>query len=182
MGLFLTLASWCGGKLSAIWRILSRLTLWQAVSLALACLSLWLYVGKAHETHRADKAEAQVAKHIAAEKAAAAEAKRREANANQITSQLRRENNEANRRIAADADALRMHGPGQARCIARVPQRPASPATPLQPSAPPGTEVPSGDWIAVPFDFFANVLEDHDKLLSYSGKDQEWHRQQEANR
>jgi hypothetical protein len=95
------------------------------------------------------------------------EAEVRAANISTLTRKL---NDEENRRIAADADGLRVRGPGAATAAGCRPvDRPALPAAGGQPGAQPGpgahaaAAVPAGDGLAVvPWDWLVDVVEQAD--------------------
>jgi len=88
-----------------------------------------------------------------------------EARINGISANLRSRNSETNRRIAGDADALRVRGPGKAACL-----NPATPAAsghlpPGRAADAPVAEVPDGervDLIALPFADAIAFAEQHD--------------------
>lgn len=122
----------------------------RAVWIALAVtLVLWLgtrwYHGQIKDAERrgADQAYAAIAK-----KARALEAK-----ANVIADKIRSKSDETARAIAADADVIRVSGPGKARCSAVPAPARGHEATSGQ-SSPAVDQVPDGrgiDLIALPF-------------------------------
>lgn len=71
-----------------------------------------------------------------------------------------------NDRIAADADAIRLRGPGKATC----PRDASAPAAPVRrdetapAGADAGSEVPSGDRAAVSWTWLVGVIQEHDQM------------------
>lgn len=81
-----------------------------------------------------------------------------EGRAERLAAQLRKKNDETARAIAADADVIRVSGPGKARCPV-VPAGPGGPGATSRPADAPGSEVPPGDRAAVPWSWLVNRAE-----------------------
>jgi hypothetical protein len=108
--------------------------------------------------------DAETAKNKAAEKQTA-----------QISKQLRDRTDEENRRIAGDADTLRLRGPGKAVCPA-FPSGPSNGEGPTKPDVA-GPALPPDDRAAVPWGWLVQRSEEHDQLLNEVRAWRDWHEQ-----
>lgn len=102
-------------KMSPIGAFLKRIPRWVWIVLAVIAL---VVAGRVYHNHKAGAAITAAEKRGEARAYAAVEkrALALTAKANAISANLRSKNNETVRRIAADADALRVRGPGKASC------------------------------------------------------------------
>jgi len=82
-------------------------------------------------------------------------------------------NDEKQAAIAADADGLRVSGPGKARCPA-IPASPGNGTRPAKPDAP-GPALPPGDRAAVPWPWLVQRGQEHDQLLAEVQAWRTWH-------
>ena len=165
--------------MSAIGQFLSRLSLWQFVSLGLAGLCLLFYATGQGEKRGRIKAEARVVKLSDEARRANAAKDRIERESVVISKQLREQHNEADRLTRSLADALRLSGPGQARTCA--PSVPARPGGPVKAGAVPdvaGPDLPPADFAAVPWSWLTNRAEQHDILRTEVLTWREWYRLQ----
>jgi hypothetical protein len=88
---------------------------------------------------------------------------------NEITAKIRSENDETNRHIAADADDLRLRGPGKAVCPyppAAAPVRSGPSAGPADAAVAPVLNPGGPVLVAVSFNDLILFAEQHDKLLA----------------
>jgi len=97
----------------------------------------------------------------------------------QISKQLRDRTDEENRRIAGDADTLRLRGPGKAVCPA-LPSSPggheqAAPSADAPLAQLPDTRGPQ--LIALPFDDTIRFGKSYDELLNENKAWRDWHDQ-----
>jgi hypothetical protein len=93
---------------------------------------------------------------------------------NRISKQLKDKNNEDNRRIAGDAESLRVRGPGAALCR----PAPAAPSGRIAVTAKPdaaGPALPPADSAAVPWPWLIQRSEEHDQLLAEVEAWRTWH-------
>jgi hypothetical protein len=105
------------------------------------------------------------------------DARKAQAAGKQISKDIRGKTDEENRRIAGDADAVRVSGPGKAVC------RPAPAAPSGHEQATPKADapvdpVPDGEGqqlIGVPFSGAANGAQEHDELLNRVKAWEEWY-------
>jgi hypothetical protein len=112
--------------------------------------------------------DAETEKNKAAEKQAA-----------QISMQLRDRTNEENRRIAGDADTLRLRGPGKAVCPA-LPSSPGGHQQAAPSSDAPVAQLPNtrgAELIALPFDDTIGFGKSYDELLNENKAWRDWHDQ-----
>lgn len=109
-------------------------------------------------------------------------AKQLAAKAEALSARLRSRNDETNRRIAGDADALRVRGAGKAACL-----NPATPSTGRRVEAvaegsPAVDQVPDGEGqqlIGLPFPGAVALAENHDLCIAEAKSWRELHRQLE---
>lgn len=103
--------------------------------------------------------------------------------AEEISAKARSLNNETNRRIASDADAVRVSGPGKAACL-----NPSTPGagryvTPIGKPDAARPQVPTGDrealLAAVPWPWLVDRAEEHDLCLAEAATWRSWHKQLE---
>jgi hypothetical protein len=149
------------------------------VWLALAGILLAVGLVVLHERH----AKAEIA--AAEKRGAAAEGARIAAQVNRLTDRingvaqkLREKGREDDRRIAADADDLRVRGPGHAACSAVVsaPRAPGGAAAAGEAGAA-VAPVPDGggaELIALPFAGAVQLVEDHDQCLADRSRWERW--------
>jgi hypothetical protein len=96
---------------------------------------------------------------------------------NRISKQLKDKNNEDNRRIAGDANSLRVSGPGAAICR----PAPAAPSGHIAVTAKPDAAGPTlppadgADLSAVPWPWLVQRSEEHDQLLAEVQAWRTWH-------
>lgn len=140
---------------------LSHRSFWQIVALALsAILVLQHFALKAEQRHSA-KVERQLGKATAELTRVDREAREAEARGKQLARQIKDRTDEENRRIAGDADAVRVRGPGKAVC------RPAPAAASGHQEAgrngdAAGPQVPSDNRAAVPWGWLTDRAEQAD--------------------
>jgi hypothetical protein len=91
----------------------------------------------------------------------------------QISSDLRKATDETQAANAATAHALRMSGPGKARCPS-VPRSAGNGAPVAKPDAA-GPPLPPADLAAVPWDWLSDRAEEHDQLLAEVQAWRTWH-------
>jgi hypothetical protein len=155
---------------------LGKLNLWQ-----LGCIALALFAGVqtlrlAAETRHSHKVEAQAQKLSQELLQIRDNARKAEADGNRISKQLKDKNNEDNRRIAGDAESLRVSGPGKAVCR----PAPAAPSGHIAVTAKPdaaGPALPPDDSAAVPWPWLVQRSEEHDQLLAEVEAWRTWHEQ-----
>jgi hypothetical protein len=165
--------------LEAIWSALQRLsskiglTGWLCIACALA--GLWLVHDRNHwkaadardhatAVNYRRQLDAETEKNKAAEKQTA-----------QISKQLKDRTDEENRRIAGDADTLRLRGPGKAVCPA-LPSSPSNGEGPAKPDVA-GPSLPPDDRAAVPWGWLTDRAQEHDELLNENKAWRDWHDQ-----
>jgi hypothetical protein len=151
---------------------------WLGIGIALAALVGVLWHGHAVRKHYAEAYAAGVAHESARIEA---KAKKLAADAAAISAKARSLNNETNRRIARDADALRVRGPGRAACL-----NPATPgASRRQPAIGQADaarpEVPPRDGeallAAVPWPWLVDRAEQCDMNRAEAETWRNWHKQ-----
>lgn len=94
-----------------------------------------------------------------------------------IATEMRKRNDEENRAIARAADALRLRGPGAARCAgpALLPASPGGHGTAPAGADAAGPGMPPEDRAAVPWGWLVSRSEEHDMLLAEARGWREWH-------
>jgi len=154
-----------------------------AVALVLAGLCIHEWGEQRHWHKQSDRyeklynADEADAKRIAAQ--AIALKQQIDALSSSISAALKEKHDAEDSRIGADADAVRVRGPGKAVCASHA-QLPAG-ASGHEQAAPAATnagpQVPAGDWAAVPWSWLVTVIEEHDQLLNddktWSANDQQ---------
>lgn len=156
---------------------LSKLSLWQILLIA-ALLIAGVQTLRLHAEQRtAGKLQTQVSKLAQELNTISAQASKAEADGKAIAKRLQEKNDEDNRRIAGDANSLRVSGPGKAVCRpapaaagGHVPTAPAAdaPVAPLPDAG--GVEL-----IALPFDDTTRFGESYDQLLAEVQAWRTWH-------
>jgi hypothetical protein len=166
--------------LEAIWSALQRLASkiglggWLCIVCALA--ALWLVHDRNHwkaadardhatAVNYRRQLDAETAKNKVAEKQTA-----------QISKQLKDRTDEENRRIAGDADTLRLRGPGKAVC----PPVSTAPSEHQQAAPKPdvtGPSLPPDERAAVPWNWLVQRAQEHDELLNEVQAWRDWHDQ-----
>lgn len=106
------------------------------------------------------------------------EALRRQVNQRnaELAAALRSKSDEENRRIAADADNLRLRGAGKAACVARLPAAAGGHDEAGRPADAAGPEMPAGEWAAVPWGWLVGRAETHDLYRNEALSWREWHK------
>jgi hypothetical protein len=140
---------------------LSHRSFWQLSSLALCAALVVQHIALRSEQRHASKVEAQLSKATAELKRIDGEARAAKERGDKLAKELRDRTDEENRRIAGDADALRVSGPGKAVC------RPAPTAASGHEEGrgngdAPGPQVPSDDRAAVPWPWLVARAEQAD--------------------
>lgn len=169
-----------GGALSSAWagirsffRSLNSQG-WMGLIGCAALSILWVHTaGEARHWHKQSdryeklyNADEASAKRIAQQ--AVALKQKIDALARNISVTLKEQHDAESSRISADADAVRLRGPGKAAC----PGHPGLPTVPggheqaASSATNAGPQVPPGDWAAVPWDWLVQVVEEHDQLLN----------------
>lgn len=170
-------------KLSPVGALLKRIP--RAAWIALAVIAILLVGSCVHKRKVKAFGEERYAAGVNAEGeriAAKAEALKRKADAlsRKISNALKEKNDEENRAIASNADALRLSGAGKAACprSAGVPSAPgrSEPANGRSDVA--GPEMPSGDFAAVPWGWLVDSAERCDLNRAEVLTWREWHKQQ----
>lgn len=150
---------------------------WTLLALLIAAAGLWWHRHAAHkaiaaaEKRGADAAYANVAKQ-ASELASKADTLNRS-----LSAKIRSRTDEETRRIAADADALRLRGPGAARCaaVASLPRSASGHVEAAANADAAGPALPPDDFAAVPWGWLVNRSEEHDALLAEVKGWRSWH-------
>jgi hypothetical protein len=136
--------------LGKLWQWLCHRSFWQLVSMALAAACLLLLYQRNDARHD-----------LAAYKSNAVKIQQKLDAANRkIADEIRKRTDEENRRIAADADGLRLSGPGRARACAPAAPGGRQPASGKPDAA--GPEMPSDDSAAVPWNWLVQRAETND--------------------
>jgi hypothetical protein len=159
MSAFLIAAKlFAGNALSAVWRFLKGASAWQLIAMGLAVFALVQHFQLAGERRHSAKLERQITQ--IADDARATKAKLDAAN-RQIAADIREKNDEENRRIAGDADTLRVSGPGRSR-VACAPAAAGGhqPANGKPDVA--GPQMPATDSAAVPWPWLVQRAEQAD--------------------
>lgn len=169
-------------KLSPVGALLKRVP--RGVWIALAVVAILLVGSCVHKRKVKAFGEERYAAGVKAEgDRIAAKAAKIAKEAAEISAKARSLNNETNRRIARDADVIRVSGPGKASCL--------NPATPgasryVPPAGKPnaaGPQVPSGDGeallAAVPWPWLVDRAEQCDLNRAEAETWRAWHRQLE---
>ena len=154
----------------AVWGWLSSLTLWQLVSLGLAIILIIQHFQILDARHDRDAWRKQYTELKAQIDKADAEARKSAATIAKLSKELKDRTDEDNRRIAGDANSLRVSGPGKAAC------RPAPAASGndkggSKPDAS-GPPLPPDERAAVPWGWLTDRAEEHDQLRAEA---QAWH-------
>jgi hypothetical protein len=141
---------------------------WRPLLIGLAILGAFLW--HQHAAHKAiadayAKGKADEASHIT--KRALAIKEHADAVTGRISSALRSQNDEENRRIASDADAVRLRGPGKAACASdpRISAAASGSQQARGPARTPLARVPYPEWeqlIGMPFAPTVAYAEQHD--------------------
>jgi hypothetical protein len=140
------------------------------VALILTILSIHEWSEQRHWHKQSDRYEALYNAELAHEQKIAKQAvdlkTRIDALSSSITTEVKDEHDAEDRRIASDADTVRLRGPGKAACTgdsstAAAAVRPGSSA-----SANAGPQMSPGDRATVPWDWLVTVVEEHDQLLN----------------
>jgi hypothetical protein len=161
--------------LSTIVDTLGKLNIWQLGCLALAALALVQHFIIADARHDRDSYKAQRDYYRAEIDKADKAARDAQAVIAKLTQDIRNRTDEENRRIAGDADALRVSGPGKAAC------RPAPAASgEHEPGRgngnAPGPQVPPDDSAAVSWGWLTDRAEEHDLNRAEVLAWREWYR------
>jgi hypothetical protein len=162
------------GKAALSW--LSHASLWQLVSLGLAALFIvqhFQFVSARHSAAKWEKVSAQYKVQLDTETEKNKAAEKQTA---QISKQLKDRTDEENRRIAGDADTLRLRGPGKAVCppVSGAPgeHQQATPDTNVA-----GPSLPTDERAAVPWNWLVQRAQEHDELLNENKAWRDWHDQ-----
>ena len=153
---------------------LGKLNIYQLGCIALAlCLGVQTIRLHAEQRH-AGKVETQLSKAVAELNKISTATQKAKADAASISKQLKDKNDEDNRRIAGDANSLRVSGPGKALCRAAPTAPGGREQAPAKPDAP-RSALPSTDSAAVPWDWLTGRAEEHDRLLAEVEAWRAWH-------
>lgn len=169
-----------GGALSSVWAAIKSffgaLNSQGWAGLIGCCVFAWVSVhqwGEARHWHKQSNqyqklynADEAAAKRIAQQ--AVALKQQIDALARNISHTLKEHHDAESSRIHADADALRLRGPGKATCASHPGLSPGPGGHDQAASSAPdaGSPVPSGDWAVVPWSWLVTVIEEHDQLLN----------------
>jgi len=169
--------------LGAIWSALQRLCGkiglmgWLCIACALA--GLWLVHDRNHWKAADERDHATAVNYRRQLDAETEKNKTAEKQTAQISKQLRDRTDEENRRIAGDADALRLRGPGKAVCPA-LPSSPGGHQQAAPSSDAPVAQLPNtrgAELIALPFDDTIGFGKSYDELLNENKAWRDWHDQ-----
>ena len=157
------------------------------IGLVAALLLGWKWLGAAGEARhwhkQSDRYEALYNGEVANEAKIAKQAvdlkTRIDALTSSITKTVRDMHDAEDRRIASDADAIRLRGPGKATCPSSAGASSAAVRHDAATGADAGPQVSSGDWAAVPWNWLVQVVEEHDQLLNKVKAAEEQHTQLE---
>lgn len=166
-------------KLSPVGRFLKAVPwqVWAAIGLAVA---LWL--GVQWHQHEAGQA-LEAAEKRGEDRAYAnveAKAKALEEKARELAQQIRSRTDETNRRIAGDADDLRLRGPGRAACPVAPPAGAGGRDEAGGAGDAAGPQMPSGDRAAVPWGWLVDRAEQCDLNRAEALAWREWRRRYTA--
>jgi len=152
---------------------LGKLSPCQLLCIILALSTIVVTLDRNHWKHVATERQAQVVKLQGELATISAAARKAEADGARISQQLKDKNDEDNRRIAGDANSLRVRGPGKSLC--RPAPAPTSDGTrPAKPDAA-GPALPPDDSAAVPWGWLVQRSEEHDQLLAEVEAWRTWH-------
>ena len=158
---------------------LGKLSLSQILCIILGCALFLTLLRADHWKHVATERQAQVVKLQGQLTTISAAARKAEADGARISQQLKDKNDEDNRRIAGDANSLRVRGPGKSLCRPASPA-PGGPVAPAPKTGTPGPALPTGDGedlSAVPWNWLVQRAEEHDQLLAEVQAWRTWHDQ-----
>ena len=151
---------------------LSKLNLWQLLLIASLIFGAIQTVRVKAEQRHSAKVEGQISRMNAALQAEREAVRQKNAQLADISALLRKANDEENRRIAGDAGALRVSGPGKAACRPVAPAAPSGRiAAPAKPDAP-GPALPPDDLAGVSWNWLVQRGQEHDQLRA---EVQSWH-------
>jgi hypothetical protein len=173
MPALLALAGFAKSAFSGIVQWLSRRSLAEIICITLSLALILDHIWGNHWKNVATQRQAQLVqmKHAQAEAIAAEQKANRQLE--QISSDLRKATDETQAANAATAHALRMSGPGKARCPS-VPRSAGNGAPVAKPDAA-GPPVPPADLAAVPWNWLTDRAEEHDQLLAETIAWREWY-------
>jgi hypothetical protein len=135
---------------------------WLAIASVLVAAFLW-HQHAAHKAINAAYQQGRADEATAVQKRALELKAKVDALTGKIATIERTANEKENRRIAADADDLRVQGPGHAAC-ARIPAAASGPQSASAAAAAAGSEMPPADSAAVPWGWLVTRAEEHDQL------------------
>jgi hypothetical protein len=95
--------------------------------------------------------------------------------AQKLAKKIKDQTDEENRRIAGDAHALRVSGPGKALCRS-VPTAPGNGASSANPDVT-GPALPPDDRAAVPWNWLVQRAQEHDELLNETSAWRQWYQE-----
>lgn len=166
-----------GGKrvLTGVATWLSHRSFWQLVCMALAGLLLIQHFQLADARHDRDAYKAQRDYYKSAIDDADKRVRAAQKAFDKLSADFRRLNDEENRRIAGDAQSLRVSGPGKATCHAPPAAASGHEEGRGKPDAP-GPQVPSADSAAVPWPWLVTRAEQADLNRAEVLAWREWYR------
>jgi outer membrane murein-binding lipoprotein Lpp len=152
---------------------LGKLNIWQLLLIAALLVAGVQTIRLKSEQRHSAKLQTQVSKLAQELNRISDTTHKAQADAARISQQLKDKNDEDNRRIAGDANSLRLRGPGKSLC------RPAPAASgdgtrPAKPDAS-GPALPPDDSAAVPWGWLVQRSEEHDQLLAEVQAWRTWH-------
>jgi len=168
-----------GDALGCIWKWLKHASFWQLVSICLCVFICVQHFQLVSARHSAAKWESQTGKLQTQLDTETEKNKAAEKQTAQISKQLRDRTDEENRRIAGDANALRLRGPGKAVCPG-VPTAPGGHKQAAPSSDAPVAQLPNtrgAELIALPFDDTIGFGKSYDELLNENKAWRDWHDQ-----
>jgi hypothetical protein len=160
--------------LGALWAWLCHRSFWQLTTMALAVLLVIQHFQLSDARHDRDSYKSQRDYYKAAIDEADKAVRKAQAAIDQISKELRERTDEENRRIAGDADALRLSGPGKAACRPAPQASGGHGASPAKPDAP-GPALPPDDRAAVPWGWLTDRAQEHDQLLTENKAWRDWY-------
>jgi len=162
-----------GAFLKPIGNLLGRIS-WQGwLCIACALAGLWLVHDRNHWKAADERDHATAVNYRRQLDTETEKNKAAEKQTAQISKQLRDRTDEENRRIAGDADTLRLRGPGKAVCPG-VPTSPSGHEQAAPDTNVAGPSLPTDERAAVPWDWLVQRAQEHDELLNENKAWRDW--------